>query len=48
MTVSLSGSLNLQIEICKNILEASGAKNEDRLKLIETMDPDFFEKKYMK
>ena len=41
----LSGSLNLQIEICKNILEASGAKNGDRLTLIETMDPDFFEKK---
>ena len=41
----LSSSLNLQIEICKNILEASGAKNGDRLKLIETMDPDFFEKK---
>ena len=41
----MSGSLNLQIEICKNILEASGAKNGDRLTLIETMDPDFFEKK---
>ena len=38
-------SLNLQIEICKNILEASGKKNGDRLKLIETMDPDYFEEK---
>ena len=41
----LSSSLNLQIEICKNILESSGKKNEDRLRLIETSDPDIFEGK---
>ena len=45
MTLELSGSLNLQIEICKNILESSGAKNGDRLTLIETMDPDFLKQK---
>ena len=38
-------SLNLQIQICKDILKASSEKNVDRLKLIETMDPDYFEEK---